>query len=145
VAAPLVIVGGDYRIVISLSPAYRGGTAFDRWDVMRFALLGALLLLTGCVAAPTPLPQPDAETVAVVVRVLAYGSEEPIAAATVLRDTLPIGATGTDGVFVFRVTRGTTIVLEAIKQGYADSVSAAGEVNGANERWTFYLEPDPVS
>jgi hypothetical protein len=79
--------------------------------------------------------------VPVAVRVLTYHTEQPIAEATVLRNSIAIGSTDQDGLFVFEVTRGTTILLAAIKDGYARSISAEGDINGPNERWTFYLEP----
>ncbi len=109
-------------------------------------LIGLTLGLAGCMTAPTQEtpPPPAAAAVPVAVRVLTYQTEQPIAGATVLRSTLPIGATDDQGMFFFEVTRGTTVLLAASKDGYARSVAAEGDVNGPNERWTFYLEPLPA-
>ena len=126
----------------------RCGTGFDGIGRMRFLLLCLAFGLSGCTVSPTPLePQQSGASesvtseVGVTVRVLTYQTEHPIGGATILRDAAAIGLTGQDGVFVFQVKPGTAIVLAVTKPGYVPSIAAEGEINGANERWTYYLEP----
>ncbi len=120
------------------------GTDIDGVVGVRRLLIGVTLCLTSCVTAPTlePHESQQAQTfVPVAVRVLTYQTEQPIAGAIVLRNAVPIGASDQQGLFVFEVVRGTTILLEASKDGYARSVVVEGDVNGSNERWTFFLQP----
>ena len=115
---------------------------------MRLLLLCLAFGLAGCTVSPTPpeprqtsASEPITSEVAVTVRVLTYQTEHPIGGATILRDAAAIGLTGQDGMFVFQVRQGTAIVLTVTKPGYVPSIAAEGEINGANERWTYYLEP----
>ncbi len=91
----------------------------------------------GAPTAAAPQATPTA-TIALTVRVLARGSEEPVTAATVFRNNVAVGQTDAEGVLNAEVPLGVEFAIDVTAPGFIGS-GASATVNSP-ERWTFYLE-----
>jgi hypothetical protein len=95
--------------------------------------------------APTATPAVAANpaaTIGLTVRVLVRSSEEPVAAATVFRNNAAVGQTDADGVLNADVPLGVEFSIDVTAPGFIGS-GASATVN-SKERWTFYLEREPL-
>jgi hypothetical protein len=107
--------------------------------------------LTGCTStisptAPTtvtnsaPATAP-ASTIALTIRVLTRGTELPLADVTVLEGNRVVATTDRDGLARAQVPAGVEINIDVRANGFV-GFGASGTVT-TEERWTFYLEPEP--
>jgi hypothetical protein len=87
-------------------------------------------------AAPSPPP-----TVALTVRVLVRGSEEPVPKATVFRNNATVGQTDSGGVLRAEVPLGVEFSIHVTAAGFIGWGASA--TVSSQERWTFYLEREP--
>jgi len=104
-----------------------------------------LLMATGC-ATQSPLAPTETTTPAatgaisavgtLTIRVLSRASEQPIAGAAIVTESVRI-ATDATGVGTLVVTPGEEVDVQVSAAGY-DTMGASAVV-GAAERWTFYL------
>jgi hypothetical protein len=114
----------------------------------RVALAIALgLVLSGCerITTPTvasaltsPSPAVPASTIALTVRVLTRGSEEPVPHATVFRNDAAVGQTDTGGFLRAEVPLGVEFSIHVTAPGFIGWGASATVTS--QERWTFYLE-----
>jgi hypothetical protein len=130
--------------------AQSGGMARSRSACAVAALAG---LLSGCeamrstngptapTATPTAAPSPTA-TIGLTVRVLVRSSEEPVAAATVFRNNAAVGQTDSEGVLHADVPLGVEFSIDVTAPGFIGSGASATVTS--HERWTFYLEREPL-
>jgi hypothetical protein len=129
------------------------GMARSRSACAVVAIPLAGVLLAGCEAmrstngpttptsTPTVAPSP-APTIGLTVRVLVRSSEEPVAAATVFRNNAAVGQTGSDGVLYADVPLGVEFSIDVTAPGFLGSGASATVTS--HERWTFYLEREPL-
>ena len=96
---------------------------------------------TAPTATSTAAPSPTA-TIGLTVRVLVRSSEEPVAAATVFRNNAAVGQTGSDGVLRADVPLGVEFSIDVTAPGFIGSGASATVTS--HERWTFYLEREPL-
>lgn len=104
-------------------------------------LMGSGCTLQSSVAPTNPVggwesPPSASQTSVLTVRVLARGSEQPIAGAQVRTPTYRT-TTGADGLCALTVARGEEMEVSVSAPGY-QPMGASG-VLGGDERWTFYL------
>ena len=109
------------------------------------------VVLSGCerITSPTvastvspAAPAVPASTIALTVRVLARGSEEPVPHATVFRNNAAVGQTDTGGFLRAEVPLGVEFSIDVIAPGYIGWGASATVTS--QERWTFYLERESV-
>jgi hypothetical protein len=129
------------------------GMARSRSACAVVAIPFAGVLLAGCEAmrstngpttqtsTPTVALSP-APTIGLTVRVLVRRSEEPVAAATVFRNNAAVGQTGSDGVLYADVPLGVEFSIDVTAPGFLGSGASATVTS--HERWTFYLEREPL-
>jgi hypothetical protein len=96
---------------------------------------------TAPTATSTVAPSPAA-TIGLTVRVLVRSSEEPVAAATVFRNNAAVGQTDSDGVLYADVPLGVEFSIDVTAPGFIGSGASATVTS--RERWTFYLEREPL-
>lgn len=104
-------------------------------------LMGSACTLQSSAAPTSPAagwesPPSASQTSVLTVRVLARGSEQPIAGAQVWTSTYRT-TTGADGLCALTVARGEEMEVSVSAPGY-QPMGASG-VLGGDERWTFYL------
>jgi hypothetical protein len=91
--------------------------------------------------AATAAPAAPAPTVALTVRVLVRGSEEPVPDATVFRNNAAVGQTDSGGVLRAEVPLGVEFSIHVTAAGFIGWGASA--TVSSQERWTFYLEREP--
>jgi hypothetical protein len=91
--------------------------------------------------APTAAASPSRPvgTSILTVRVLTRGAEQPVAAATVFRNSAAVGQTDAAGLLRAEVTVGVEVSIDVSAAGFV-GCGATATVTGP-EQWTFYLEP----
>jgi hypothetical protein len=90
-------------------------------------------------AAAVSSPSRPFVTIILTVRVLTRGSEQPVQAATVFRNSAAVGQTDADGMLRAEVLVGVEVSIDVSAPGFV-GYGATATVTGP-EQWTFYLEP----
>jgi hypothetical protein len=80
--------------------------------------------------------------VSLTVRVLVRGTEEPVPHATVFRNNAAVGQTDSGGVLRADVPLGVEFSIDVTAPGFIGWGASATVTS--QERWTFYLEREPV-
>jgi hypothetical protein len=80
--------------------------------------------------------------VEITAQVLEYGTELPIAEASVFLNSRAVGRTDADGTLTTQTAPGLELTMYATAPGYRRSLTVAGTPYNA-ERWTFFLERQP--
>ena len=114
---------------------------------MRALLLVTVLLASACARESTLAPTRDSDLVVpingslieITAQVLEYGTELPIAAASVFLNSRVIGQTDIEGTLTTHAAPGLELTMYATAPGYRRSLTVAGTPYSA-ERWTFFLE-----
>jgi hypothetical protein len=112
--------------------------------LLLLALLGGI---AGCAReSPTgPTRNPDlvvplnSSLIEITALVLEYGTEEPIAEASVFLNSRAVGQTDDAGTLTTHAAPGLELTMYATAPGYRRSLTVAGTPYNA-ERWTFFLE-----
>ena len=103
-----------------------------------------MLCSAACVDKPVPLGPTSIDaanphaSVALTVRVLTRGTEQPITGATVSQNSTTVGRTGDTGELRTNVPLDVEFHISVSAAGYV-GFGAIGTVRD-EERWTFYLE-----
>jgi hypothetical protein len=118
---------------------------FPAWPAARLLVIALAGILSGCERLVTPAgpttvasAAAPAPTVALTVRVLVRGSEEPVPHATVFRNNSAVGQTDIGGLLRAEVPLGVEFSIHVSAPGFIGWGASATVTS--QERWTFYLE-----